>query len=216
MGSGHNSSLSVGASARRKASIRTPGSFWLNVPTYQYELECTHIFRSRTPILESGYQEDYPEVWCEECRAYEPVFSLDPINQPVSNDEHISLQQDVGIIKERIAVEMQRVGFLQSEEDLDSFYRQALIPYGTDTEVPVKELADRYHISFVELRKINQGLTAPEGLTFPELCPAGLHEMTAENTILRERGKKRCRACWNTYRQKYRARSKTEVSPGLL
>lgn len=212
MGSGHNPSVSVSNSARRKASNRTASSFWADVPVYQYELECTDVFRTRTPIPQAGYDEEQPEMWCELCQQYRALFSLEPLNQPVSNDEAIGLAQDVGIVKERIANAMQQIGFLSSEGDLERFYTKGTVQYGIgEDEIPVKELMAKYGISLVGLRKINMGLTAVEGLTLPELCPAGLHEMTLSNVYLTtERGttRKRCRICYNAAKQERRVKSK--------
>jgi hypothetical protein len=192
MGSGYNTSLAIGRSTRRQSSERTPIHFYLNVIMYDYELECGHDFRTRTPFIENAEEHELLLAWCDLCHDWMPLYP-DPVNQPVSNDEAVSLNQDEGILKERAARAMQSAGFLQTDEDL-------------------ARVASEHGISVKEIRKINAGLTAPEGLSgLPEMCRAGTHELIGDNLIFRH-GRRACRACDLTAQRARRAAKKTARS----
>lgn len=188
MGSGYNTSLAAGRSARNKAATRTPVHFYLDVPYYVYELPCKdtltgepHTFRSRTPATSQGGMYHF---WCTRCREYREVRAIthQPVNRPHSKpgdgpDEVVGLEQDKGILRERIAKALQGRGFLETDEQIAS----AAVEFG----VPV-----------AEIKRINAGLVAPEGLSgLPDMCQAGLHEMTTDNTATESSGRRTCRAC---------------------
>lgn len=189
MGSGYNTSLAVGRSARRRSSERQPIHFYLDVPIYTYELECLHTFNSRSPMVENANAADHEEllVWCDRCNSYSRPLP-EPVNQSVSNDERIAFEQDKGIIRERIARALQAEGFLQTDEDLAN-------------------AAQHYGIPVLEIKRINAGLTAAEGNAGPEMCRAGLHELTPENLVFMK-GRRRCRACKLNEQRNRRAKSK--------
>lgn len=185
MGSGYNTSLASGRGARRTASIRTPIHFWLDVPMYEYELHCgngNHTFLSRTPIsplaidLGDDYEdyEDYCVVWCDKCQEYRVIDDVkpEPLNRPVSTDEVTAFEQDKGLIREKIARELQNRGLLTEESQL----AKAAVEFG----VPVREI-----------RLINAGLVATDE---PDMCQAGLHLLTEDN-ISFTRGRRQCKAC---------------------
>lgn len=196
VGSGFNTSIAVSNSARHRASSRTPVHFWLDVPLYEYDIGCgnrdkIHTFCSRTPLIAAEEHDDFIIVWCELCRQYRMIYSREPepLNQPISNDELISFEQDKGILRERIGLFLQDQGFLSEETEI----MEAAIQFG----VPVREI-----------KKINAGLKAPEGLAgVPDLCKAGLHEMTVDNISL-SRGRRQCKAC-RTLAQRSRRAAKT-------
>lgn len=175
MGSGYNTSLAMGRSARRKSSTRTPFHFYLNVPAYEYELECGHSFRSRTPMIANAEENERLLVWCDHCREYMFPYP-DPVNQPVSNDEAIAFEQDKGILMERLGIHLQGIGFLQTDADI------AITAH--DFGIPVKAV-----------KQVNAALNAPEITNgAPDMCQKGLHEMTPANTVFMS-GRRRCRAC---------------------
>lgn len=187
MGAGYNTSLAIGRSTRRKSSTRTAIHFYLDVPVYEYELECGHSFNSRTPMIENAEDHEELLVWCGRCRKY--MAPWEPLNQPVSNDEIIAFEQDKGIIRERVALALQTEGYPESEHDL-------------------AEAAQKYGIPVREIRQINAGLTATENQTgAPEMCRANLHELTPENLIFRH-GRKACRQCDLIAQRNRRARNK--------
>lgn len=175
MGSGYNDSLAVSRGARGKASTRTPIHFYLTVPVYEYDLGCgrnahLHTFQSRTPL------EPNDMVWCSGCQEFREV-TTDPLNRPISTDEIVAFEQDKGILRERIAMHLQDMGYVDNEEDIT----QLAISFG----VPVSEI-----------KKINAGLKAPEGLSgLPDMCAKGLHEMTPDNISLNGGGRRNCKAC---------------------
>ncbi len=209
MGSGYNDSLALGRSARSKASARTPVFFWLNVPLYEYPLECAagHVYRTRTPILmddDEIEEEPLPEetmVYCERCDDYVAIpKDTIAVNLSLNHDIYLdkrtkrirgnAIEQDNGVLRERIARELQARGFLDSDEDM----AKAAVEFG----VPVSEI-----------RKINAGLSASETgtSTQSEMCRAGKHEMTLDNIDVV--GKFRtCKACRRESQQARRARSK--------
>jgi len=189
MGSGHNESLSIGRGARTKASTRTPVHFWLSVPYYIYDLECgtakhMHTFQSRTPLLAAEEHDDFCIVWCDYCQNYTKIDGAEPepLNRPITTDELVGFEQDKGILRERVAMAIQDVGYLE-------------------TDVDIMDMAVLYGIPVGEIKRINAGLRAPEGLSgTPDLCKANLHEMTMDN-ILVKGGRRTCKAC---YREKDR------------
>jgi hypothetical protein len=183
MGSGYNPSVAATASARGKASTRTPVHFWLSVPYYQYDLGCgtktnTHTFRSRTPLVAAEEHDDFVIVWCDRCQNYTKVEGRqpEPLTQPVSNDDRIAFEQDKGILRERIATAVQDAGFLEHDEE-------------------IMEMAILYGVPVAEIKRINAGLRAPEGLSGQvDLCKAGLHEMTPDNISI-TRNRRQCKMC---------------------
>lgn len=183
MGSGYNPSQAASNSARGKASTRTPVHFWLAVPYYEYDLECgtkdhIHTFQSRTPIVAAEEHDDFVIVWCDRCQNYTKLDgrSPEPLNQPTSNDERIAFEQDKGVLRERIARAVQDEGFLENDAE-------------------IMEMAMLYGVPVGEIKRINAGLRAPEGLSGqPDLCKAGLHEMTPDNIAI-TRGRRQCKMC---------------------
>lgn len=178
MGSGFNDSLAVGRGARTKASTRTPIHFWLSVPMYEYDLGCgreshLHTFQTRTGFV----SEDEIVVWCSGCQEYRTVdLETEPLNRPLSTDEIVAFEQDKGILRERIAMVIQDIGFIDNDAD-------------------IAKIAVKFGVPVGEIKKINAGLRAPEGLSgLPDLCKAGLHEMTLENIAI-TRGRRQCKAC---------------------
>lgn len=194
MGSGFNDSLAASNSARGKASTRTPIHFYLAVPMYEYDLGCgrndhLHTFQTRTPLVETDDGEPIT-VWCSGCQEYRVVApSTEPLNRLVSADEVMAFEQDKGILRERIALAIQDVGFVEN-----------------DAEIAV--LAVTHGVPVAEIRKINAGLRAPEGLSgLPDMCSKGLHEMTIENTMA-SGGRRQCKECYNIARRANRAAKK--------
>jgi hypothetical protein len=193
MGSGYNDSLAVSRGARGRAETRSPIHFYLSVPVYQYDLHCgtserVHLFRSRTPVVAPDFHDDdgneLPSiVWCEYCQMYREIaLDAEPLNQPVTNDEKIAFEQDKGIMRERIAMVIQDMGYL-------------------DNDTEIMELAIQFGVPVSEIKKMNAGLKAPEGLSGqPDMCAAGLHEMTVDNMKI-VNGRRTCLAC---YREKDR------------
>lgn len=187
MGSGYNESVAASRSARGKASTRTPIHFYLTVPVYEYDLGCgrnehLHTFQSRTPI------DNGDVVWCSGCQEFREV-STDPLNRPTSTDEVVAFEQDKGILRERIARFLQDIGFIDNEAD-------------------VAKLAVQFGVPVAEIKRINAGLKAPEGLSgLPDLCKAGLHELTSENIGVDGHGRRYCKAC-RTAAQKARREAK--------
>lgn len=174
MGSGYNESVAASRSARGKASTRTPIHFYLAVPVYEYDLGCgrnqhLHTFQSRTP-MENG-----DIVWCSGCQEFREI-STEPLNRPISTDEVVAFEQDKGILRERIARFLQDIGFIDNEAD-------------------VANLAVQFGVPVAEIKRINAGLKAPEGLSgLPDLCSKGLHEMTPDNISV-TRNRRQCKAC---------------------
>jgi hypothetical protein len=194
MGSGYNESEAASNSARGKASTRTPVHFWLDVPYYEYDLECgdkthLHTFQSRTPITEAEEHDTNAIVWCNRCQNYSMIpINAEPLNRPVSTDELVGFEQDKGILRERIAMAVQDAGFLEDDGS-------------------IMEFAIMYGVPVAEIKKINAGLRAPEGLSGePDMCSAGLHEMTMDNISI-TRGRRQCKAC-RTIAQRNRRASK--------
>jgi len=190
MGSGYNDSLAAGRSARTKASTRTPIHFYLSVPMYEYDLGCgrsehLHTFQSRTPLVTD---DEEIMVWCSGCQEFRIVNS-EPLNRMISTDEEVAWEQDKGILRERIALRLQDIGFVQNEEQLVS-------------------LAVQFGVPVSEIKKINAGLKAPEGLSgLPDMCSKNLHEMTIENTMV-SGGRRQCKACYNAARRANRAKKR--------
>lgn len=185
MGSGFNDSLAVGRGARTKASTRTPIHFWLTVPMYEYDLGCgreshLHTFQTRTP-----FSSDEPiVVWCTGCQEYREINpDNEPLNRPISTDEVVAFEQDKGVLRERIALVIQDIGFIENDAD-------------------IAKLAVKFGVPVGEIKRINAGLRAPEGLSgLPDLCKAGLHEMTLDNIVVNGSGRRNCRTCWNDARR---------------
>jgi hypothetical protein len=175
MGSGYNESLAASRSARGKADTRTPIHFYLTVPYYEYDLGCgknahLHTFQSRTPIDNGDW------VWCSGCQEFREV-TTEPMNRPTSTDEVVAFEQDKGILRYRIALQLQDMGFVDNEAD-------------------VAVLAVEFGVPVAEIKRINAGLKAPEGLSgLPEMCSKGLHEMTVDNISLNGAGRRNCKAC---------------------
>lgn len=175
MGSGYNDSLAVSRGARGKASTRTPIHFYLAVPYYEYDLGCgrnshLHTFQSRTPI------DNGDMVWCSGCQEFREV-NTEPLNRPVTTDEVVAFEQDKGILRERIAMRLQDMGFVDNEAD-------------------IMELAISFGVPVAEIKRINAGLKAPEGLSgLPDMCAKGLHEMTPDNIAVNGAGRRNCKAC---------------------
>lgn len=184
MGSGYNHSLAASRSARSKASTRTPSHFYLSVPMYEYDLGCgrnshLHTFQSRTPLVEM--EEETLTVWCSGCQLFREIDpTIEPLNRPISTDEIVAFEQDKGILRERIARSLQDIGFVDNEAD-------------------VAKLAVEFGVPVGEIKRINAGLRAPDGLSgLPDLCKAGLHEMTIDNIKVTKHG----RQCLICYREK--------------
>lgn len=194
MGSGYNTSLAAGRSARGKARTRTPIWFWLDAPLYVYELPCggtwdtgdQHLFRSRTPATSFGGEYTF---WCERCQQYRSINALthQPINRDHSTDEVVAWEQDKGILRERIGRWLQDRGYLETEAEIaETAARNWAIG---DKATPV-------HVPVTEIRRINVGLTAAPGQDgLPDVCAAGLHEMNPGNTAVESSGRRTCRAC---------------------
>jgi hypothetical protein len=183
MGSGYNDSVAASNSARGKASTRTPVHFYLDVPMYEYDLGCgrnahIHSFQSRTPLVPIDDDENTITVWCSGCQEFREIdASTEPLNRPTSTDEVTAFEQDKGILRERIALNLQDIGFI-------------------DTEAEVIELAVKFGVPVGEIKKLNAGLRAPEGLSgLPDMCAKGLHEMTPDNISLNGAGRRNCKAC---------------------
>lgn len=186
MHGGYNPSILAALAVRRQAQIRTPVHYWLSVPVYEYSLDCGHYFYSRTLLL--PYEDEDVIVWCEKCEAF-----IEPPTEPEKTyfgDEWVAYEQDKGLLRERIARELQADGFPQTEAEL-------------------AEAAVRFGVPVSEIRQINQGLTAPPGLTLPELCKKGKHEMTIEN-IKPTRSGRQCLMCHTEAQRQRRAKAKKE------
>jgi hypothetical protein len=191
MGSGYNDSLAVSRGARGKASTRTPIHFYLDVPMYEYDLGCgrnehLHTFQTRTPFD----PDEETIVWCSGCQEYRQVSSeIQPLNRFVSADEITAFEQDKGILRERIAKAIQDIGFVENDAD-------------------IAQLANTHGVPVAEIKKINAGLRAPEGLSgIPDMCSKGLHEMTVDNIAI-TRGHRQCKACRTEAQRKRRAANK--------
>lgn len=196
MGSGYNDSLAVSRGARGKASTRTPIHFYLEVPMYEYDLGCgrnehLHTFQSRTPLIASDDGKPVM-VWCSGCQEFREITSeKQPLNRPISTDEVVGFEQDKGIIRERIALDIQDLGFIDKEEDFIA-------------------LAVKHGVKISEVKRLNAGLRAPEGLSgLPDMCAKGLHEMNIDNIIVTN-GRRKCRACWNAARRERRSKGKKD------
>ena len=191
MGAAHNNSLDVGRGARNKASTRTPIHFYLDVPMYEYDLECgtktrIHTFQSRTPVVAAEEHDDFCILWCNICMEYRKLNSREPepLNKVVTADEAVAFEQDKGILRERIALVIQDMGFVETDRE-------------------IADLAVKFGVPVGEIKKLNAGLRAPDGLSGePDLCKAGKHEMTIDNIDI-VGGYRTCKAC---RREKQRAR----------
>ncbi len=199
MGSGYNDSLATGRGARTKASTRTPIHFYLDVPYYEYDLTCgksqhLHTFQTRTPFIPFN-DTDPVTVWCSGCQEFREVSPVaEPLNRPVSTDEIVAFEQDKGILRERIALAIQDVGFVDNEADIAG-------------------LAVKYGVPVAEIKKINAGLKAPDGLSgLLDMCSKGLHEMDTDNLAIDGRGRRYCKACYNIAR-KARRNAKSTSGP---
>lgn len=194
MGSGYNDSLAASRGARTNASTRTPVHFWLNVPVYEYDLGCgrnqhLHTFQTRTPLMSD---DDTVTLLCSNCQEYREISAdAEPLNQPTSNDEKIAFEQDKGVLRERIAQVIQDRGFVENDSE-------------------IAKLAVEFGVPVAEIKRLNAGLRAPDGLSgMPDMCKAGLHEMTLENTLVTN-GRRKCRACWYNARRARRAKGKQD------
>jgi hypothetical protein len=183
MGSGYNESVAVSRGARGKASTRTPIHFYLSVPMYEYDLGCgrnahLHTFQSRTPLVAIAEDSDTIAVWCSGCQEFREIdVNTEPLNRLTSTDEIVAFEQDKGILRERIAMHLQDIGYVDNETDI--------VALAIEHGVPVSEI-----------KKINAGLKAPEGLSgLPDLCAKGLHEMTPDNIAVNGAGRRNCKAC---------------------
>jgi LysM domain-containing protein len=210
MGSGHNESLSVSRGARGRASTRTAIHFWLDVPLYEYELQCgvngDHTFLSRNPVLartnDEGFPiEDFCVVWCDRCQEFRVIDSPEPEPSNLvalekiahrmkkivtSLDDAMGFEQDKGILRERIAQEIQDRGYLT-------------------TDAEITDLAVEFGVPVGEIKKLNAGLKAPDIVAGqPDMCQAGLHEMTVDNIAI-TRGRRQCKACRAIAQKKRRA-----------
>jgi hypothetical protein len=212
MGSGYNDSVSASNVARGKASIRQPIHFWLDVPYYEYELPCStgthvHTYQSRTPIMprvlgdaantDAPDMEDFNVVWCERCQDFTVIDDAypEPLNRSKEADEYIAFLQDKGLLRERVALELQSRGLL-------------------DTEAEIAEAAVEFGVPVGEIKKINAGLTAIDNQSgLPLLCKAGLHEMTFDNTKVDSKGK-RCLACYRKADAEAKARRREKRKSG--
>lgn len=191
MGAAHNNSLDVGRGARNKASTRTPIHFYLDVPMYEYDLECgtkdrIHTFQSRTPVVAAEEHDDFCILWCDICMEYRKLDSREPepLNKVVTADDLVGFEQDKGILRERIALAIQDMGYVETDEQ-------------------IAKLAVEFGVPVGEIKKLNAGLRAPDGLSGePDLCKAGLHEMTIDNIDI-VGGYRTCKLC---RREKQRAR----------
>jgi len=199
MGSGYNDSLAASRSARTRASTRTPIYFYLDVPKYEYDLGCgrnqhLHTFQTRTPFVEIEEGESV-SVWCTGCQEFREIDPhSEPLNRPTSTDEVVAFEQDKGILRERIALDVQDIGFVENETE-------------------VAELAIKHGVPVSEIRKINAGLRAPEGLSgLPDMCSKGLHEMTPDNIAV-SRGRRQCKACRTDAQRARRAKQIREAAP---
>lgn len=196
MGSGRNESLSVMRSVRTKASSRTPVHFYLDVPQYEYDLDCgtkehIHTFQSRTPLVAAEEHDDFCIVWCNYCQNYSKIEGREPepLNRPITTDEVVGWEQDKGIMRERIALAIQDEGYLEDD-------------------AVIREFAMMYGVPVMEIKKINAGLRAPDGLSgIPDLCKAGLHEMTPDNIAI-TRDRRQCKACRTIAQSERRARNR--------
>lgn len=187
MGSGYNQSEATSRSMRSKASTRTPISFWLGVPTYEYDLGCgkndhLHTYQTRTPLISDDEGTDII-VYCSGCQEFRVVDpNTEPLNRPISTDEIVAFEQDKGVLRERIARHLQDIGYLDNDADIAKMAVEFGVPVG-------------------EIKKINAGLRAPEGTSgSPDMCAKGLHEMTIDNILVKS-GRRTCKAC---YREKDR------------
>lgn len=196
MGAGYNDSLAASRSARSRASTRTPIHFYLSVPMYEYDLGCgrnshLHTFQSRTPLVDMDDGESLT-VWCSGCQEFREVdAAIEPLNRPTSTDEVVAFEQDKGILRERIGRALQDIGFVDNEAD-------------------IAKLAVKFGVQVSEIKRINAGLRAPEGLSgLPDLCKAGLHEMTVDNIDV-VGGYRTCKAC---RREKQRNRRRDARHP---
>jgi|ERR1700754_4566841 len=197
MGSGYNDSLALSRNARGKASTRTPIHFYLSVPVYEYDLGCgrnahLHTFQTRTPFITD---DEEVIVWCNGCQKYRKIDpEIEPLNHPTSTDELVAFEQDKGILRERIAMHLQDIGFVDNEKD-------------------IAVLAVEHGVQVSEIKRINAGLKAPDGLSgLPDMCSKGLHEMTIEN-IMVSGGRRQCKACYNIARRANRARKRSGTAP---
>jgi hypothetical protein len=193
MGSGYNDSLAVSRGARGKASTRTPIHFYLDVPMYEYDLGCgrsehLHTFQSRTPFIADD--EETVMVWCAGCQEFREVKTdIEPLNRLVSTDEITAFEQDKGILRERIALAIQDHGFVENEGDIIA-------------------MAVQFGVKTSEIKRINAGLRAPEGLSgLPDMCSKGLHEMTTDNIAI-SHGRRQCKACRTEAQRNRRAAKK--------
>lgn len=200
MGSGYNDSLASSKSARSKASTRTPIFFYLNVPMYEYDLGCgrnqhLHTFQSRTPFTQMD-EEEQGSVWCSGCHEFREVNpDMEPLNRPTSTDEVVGFEQDKGILRERIGLQLQDMGFVDNEAD-------------------VATLAVEFGVPVAEIKRINAGLRAPDGLSgIPDMCKANLHELTPENIGVDGHGRRYCKACRTDAQRRRRAQKRAEAAP---
>ena len=169
----YNPSLATGNTARRQAAERPSVYFWLNVPVYLYLLPCTHddephTFISRTPATGAT------QLWCHVCGTFRKVLTdMTPTGRQHDTDAQVTIAQDQGVIRERIANYMSASG----------------IP---DTELGITEYAEHFDVSAKEIRIIMAGLSPQPAVL---MCRNGRHLMTQDNTYVYKDGGPRCRAC---------------------
>lgn len=196
-GSGYNVSLAAGRAVRRQASSRTPVWFWLEGPFHVIDMGCgpdtePHEFRSRTPLLESDEDSEGVLVWCGRCAMFRYIGTVDahPVLDEVTGLPHrdlfrdkrgklqgVAVEQDDNVLRERAARALQARGFVHSDEDIAEFAVEFGLPVG-------------------EVRKINAGLSAPDGGDGSvQLCRAGLHPMSLANIVVKS-GRRTCKMCY--------------------
>lgn len=213
MASGYNTSLAAGKTARGKARTRTPVFYWLDVPMYVYELPCgtendQHLFRSRTPATTFDGQYVF---WCDRCREYRSINALThpPVNRMVTGDEQVRWKQDRGILQERVGRYLNDRGYLSTDEEIAEVAARnwTLDKDGNSIDPPT-------YMTTKEIRRINAALEpAPGDDGLPDVCQAGLHEMTPDN-IRATRTGRRCQACYLTAKREsaQRTRQRTKMS----
>jgi hypothetical protein len=87
----------------------------------------------------------------------------------------IAIEQDNGVIRERIARALQERGFLDTDADI----AQAAVEFG---------------VTVGEIKKINAGLSAADSGE-PDMCRADLHEMSINNVGVDGHGRRYCKTC---------------------
>lgn len=204
-GKKYNPSLSVMRAAREKATTRTPSHFYTDVPMYVVELPCQstfdnqpHTFRSRTlPWELPAFVGHFVPLWCDRCKVNRWVSPLvQPLNWPDKHptDQIVAAAQDKGILRERCAMWMARHAWRAWDEAGEAdLYEEAIRRFG---------------VTMTEARRLFNGIVRPQGVgPAPDMCRAGKHEMTDDNTLIQATGR-RCRACYNEGRAARRKKAK--------